>query len=84
MAKQPKVPMSWVEHPTLIAQQRLAEELRGKRAELEHALVPAQQALDAAQAAYDEAETLFWGDRGTKAHPRGGIGAQVCRGPVRQ
>ncbi len=67
MAKQSKVPMSWVEHPTLVAQQRLAEELRAKRAELAHALVPARQALDAAQAAYDESETLFWGDRGTKA-----------------
>jgi hypothetical protein len=59
--------MSWVEHPTLVAQQRLAEELRGKRAELAHALVPARQTLDAAQAAYDEAEVLYWGDRGTKA-----------------
>jgi hypothetical protein len=66
MAKQPKVPMSWVEHPTLVAQQRLAEELCAKRAELAHALVPVRQTLDEAQAAFDEAEIQFWADRGTK------------------
>ncbi len=68
MAKQqPKTPVfEWATHPDLVALQRLGDELRAKREQLERVGVPTRQALAAAQADGEEVELKFWADKATK------------------